>query len=152
MILMLFLRMNWLATYHASMDCFTKEIIFRILGEMQFHYRGVDNSCIGLVSAIKVRKMLMKGCAGFMACVIVDKDSEVSLRDIPMVREFPDVFPEDLSGLPPDREIEFAIDLLPGTAPISKAPYRMAPTELKELKVQLQDLLEKGFIRPSVSP
>ena len=68
------------------------------------------------------------------------------------MREFPDVFPEDLSGLPPDREIEFSIDLLPGSSPISKAPYRMAPVELRELKAQLQELLDKGFIRPTVSP
>ena len=68
------------------------------------------------------------------------------------MREFPGVFPEDLSGLPPDREIEFSIDLLPGSNPISKAPYRMAPAELRELKAQLQELLDKGFIRPSVSP
>ena len=68
------------------------------------------------------------------------------------MNEFPDVFPEDLPGLPPDREVEFTIDIIPGTAPISKAPYRMAPAEMKELKTQLQDLLDKGFIRPSVSP
>ena len=68
------------------------------------------------------------------------------------MREFPDVFPEDLSGLPLDREIEFSIDLLPGFSPISKAPYRMALAELRELKAQLQELLDKGFIRPSVSP
>ena len=62
------------------------------------------------------------------------------------------MFPEDLPGLPLNREIEFVIDLVPGTTPISKAPYRMAPTELKELKVQLQELLDKGFIRPIFSP
>ena len=66
--------------------------------------------------------------------------------------KFPDVFSEDLPGLPPDREVEFTIDLVPSIGPISKAPYRMAPTELKELKEQLQDLLDKGFIRPSASP
>ena len=68
------------------------------------------------------------------------------------MREFPDVFLEDLSVLPPDREIEFSIDLLLGSNPISKALYRMAPAELRELKAQLQELLDKGFIRPSVSP
>ena len=68
------------------------------------------------------------------------------------MREFLDVFPKDLSGLPPDREIEFSIDLLPGFSLISKAPYRMAPFELRELKAQLQELLDEGFIRPSVSP
>ena len=96
--------------------------------------------------------MLAKGCEAFLACVMADGNGEVSLGDISVVREFPDVFPEDLPGLPLDREIEFSIDLLPGTVPISKAPYRMAPIELKELKVQLQELLDKGFIRPSVSP
>ncbi|PPZ33063.1 hypothetical protein C5P26_26915, partial [Escherichia coli] len=74
------------------------------------------------------------------------------LSDIPTVRDFPEVFPEELPGLPPEREVEFAIETLPGTAPISIAPYRMAPTELRELKTQLQELLDKGFIRPSVSP
>ena len=73
----------------------------------------------------------------------------MKLDDIPVVKEFLDVFPEDLLGIPIDREIEFSIDLLPRTSPILKAPYRMAPTELKE---QLQELLDKGFIRPSASP
>ena len=72
--------------------------------------------------------------------------------DVPIACEFPDVFPEELPGLPPDREIEFCIDVVPGTAPISLPPYRMAPAELKELKEQLQDLLDKGFVRPSTSP
>jgi len=69
-----------------------------------------------------------------------------------VVQEFLDVFPKDLPGLPPDREIEFYNELAPGTAPISKAPYRMALAELKELKIQLYELLDKGFIRPSISP
>ena len=74
------------------------------------------------------------------------------LEDIPIVKEFPDVFPNDISGLPLDREIEFVIELIPGTEPISIPPYRMAPVELKELKAQLEELLSKGFIRPSTSP
>jgi hypothetical protein len=74
------------------------------------------------------------------------------VKDIPVVREFPDVFPEDLPGLPPERDVEFVIELQPGTAPISRRSYRMAPKELAELKTQLQDLLNKGFIRPSSSP
>ena len=84
---------------------------------------------------------------------MVDTRKEaLKLDDIPVVREFSDVFPKDLLGIPIDREIEFSTDLLPGTSPISIAPYRMALTELKELKEQLQELLEKGFIRPSASP
>ncbi|WVZ76416.1 LOW QUALITY PROTEIN: hypothetical protein U9M48_024393 [Paspalum notatum var. saurae] len=74
------------------------------------------------------------------------------IRKIPVVCDFPDVFPEELPGLPPDRDVEFKIDLIPGTAPVSWRPYRMAPDELKELKTQLQEQLDKGFIRPSSSP
>ena len=69
-----------------------------------------------------------------------------------MIREFPDVFPEELPGVPPEREVELSIEVVQGTTPILGAPYRMAPTELKELKAQLHELLDKGFIRPSVSP
>jgi hypothetical protein len=78
--------------------------------------------------------------------------TDVKVKDIPIVCEYPDVFPDDLPGMPPDRDIEFIIELQPGTAPISKRPYRMPPNELAELKIQLQDLLDKGFIRPSASP
>jgi hypothetical protein len=74
------------------------------------------------------------------------------LKKIPVVCEYANVFPDELPGMPPDRDIEFAIELQPGTTPISKRPYRMPPTELAELKKQLQELLDKGFIRPSTSP
>ena len=76
----------------------------------------------------------------------------MKVGNIPVVCEFPDVFLEELPGLPPQREIDFKIELIPGAQPISKVPYRMAPTELKELKTQLDELLQKGFIKPSVSP
>jgi len=75
-----------------------------------------------------------------------------TLEEIPVVCEYPDVFPEDLPGKPPDRDIEFVIELQPGTAPISRRPFIMTPSELAELKVQLQELQDKGFIRPSTSP
>jgi hypothetical protein len=78
--------------------------------------------------------------------------TDIKVEDIPVVCEYPDVFPDDLPGMPPDRDIEFIIEFQPGTAPISKRPYRMPPNELAELKIQLQDLLDKGFIRPSASP
>jgi len=74
------------------------------------------------------------------------------LADIPVVCEYPDVFPDDLSGMPPDRNVEFAIELQPDMAPISRRPYRMPPNELAELKKQLQELLDKGYIYPSTSP
>ncbi|XP_057791063.1 uncharacterized protein LOC131008187 [Salvia miltiorrhiza] len=80
------------------------------------------------------------------------EESKANIDDVPVVREYKDVFPEALPGLPPDRQLEFTIDLELETAPMSKAPYRMAPAELQELKVQLQELLDMGFIRPSISP
>ena len=85
-----------------------------------------------------------------ISVIINTKDKE--LQDIPVVSEYPDVFPEELPGLPPDREVEFRIHLIPSTAPIAKAPYRLAPTEMLELKKQLDELLSKGFIQPSSSP
>ena len=80
-----------------------------------------------------------------------NSSSGVTIESVPIVYEFFDVFPDDLPGLPTDRELEFEIEFLPGSAPVSIPPYRMALTKLKELKVQLQDLVDKGFIRPSVS-
>jgi hypothetical protein len=147
------LGMDWLATYHAIVDCFNKTITFRIPGDPEFYFKGdriMVPPCI--ISALEANVLLRKGCQGYLAYVIDTEKSEVKLDDIPIVREFPDVFPEELPGLPLDREIEFSIDLALGTAPISIAPYRMAPAELRELKEQLQDLMQKGSIRPSASP
>ncbi|GJR51310.1 putative nucleotidyltransferase, ribonuclease H [Tanacetum coccineum] len=80
------------------------------------------------------------------------KANEPTLSDIPIVRDFEDVFPDDLSGLPPQRQVEFRIDLIPGATPVAKSPYRLAPSEMQELSEQLQELQDKGFIRPSHSP
>ena len=88
----------------------------------------------------------------FLCFVSEVKNKDVKLEDIPVVKEYPDVFPEEILGLPPKREIDFEIEIEPSARPISKPPYRMAPAELRELKVQLEDLLQKGYIRPSVSP
>ncbi|RVW41427.1 Retrovirus-related Pol polyprotein from transposon 17.6 [Vitis vinifera] len=121
-----------------------------ILGMDCFEGKHVDRP-LRMISALRASSLFKKGCQGFLASV-VSNESDLKLEDIPIVREYPDVFPEDLPGLPPEREVEFTIDLVPGTSPMSKAPYRMAPVELKELKVQLQELLDKGFIKPSVSP
>ncbi|KAL3749910.1 hypothetical protein ACJRO7_010955 [Eucalyptus globulus] len=145
--------MDWLSTYRAIVDCFSKKVIFRLSNQPEFSFSGsCQNTSPRLISALQARKLLRKCCCGYLACVKDTSKVIVKLEDVPVVREFPSVFPEDLPGLPLDREIEFCIELMPGTTPISKAPYQMAPTELKELKTQLQELLDKGFIRPSVSP
>ncbi|GKF79657.1 hypothetical protein Tco_0235225, partial [Tanacetum coccineum] len=81
-----------------------------------------------------------------------DKSEERRLEDVPIVRKFPEVFPEDLPRLPPARQVEFQIDLVPGAAPVTRAPYRLAPAEMQELSTQLQELSDKGFIRSSSSP
>jgi hypothetical protein len=89
-----------------------------------------------------------QGCTRFCAFTMIESPVE----RIPIVYDYPDVFLDEFPGMPPDRDIEFAIELQPGTAPISKRPYRMPPIELAELKKQLQELLDKGFILPSTSP
>ena len=105
-----------------------------------------------MISLMKVEKLLKKGCMGYLVGVIdVSIKQKVKPNDVPIIRDFLEVSPKDLPGLSPDREIEFVIELVLGIAPISKAPYKMAPAELKELKTQLQELLDKKFIRPSYS-
>ncbi|GJZ30020.1 hypothetical protein Tco_0575067 [Tanacetum coccineum] len=105
-----------------------------------------------IVSCIKAQKYIEKGCELFLAQVTEQESKEKRLEDVPVIRDFPEVFPDELPGLPPPRQVEFRIDLIPGAAPVARAPYRLAPTEMKELSKQLQELLEKGFIRPSSSP
>ncbi|GJS36204.1 hypothetical protein Tco_0534586 [Tanacetum coccineum] len=83
---------------------------------------------------------------------VEDKSEKKRLEDVPKVQDFSEVFPEDLPGLPPTRQVEFQIDLVPGAAPVARAPYRLAPSEMKELSEQLKELSDKGFIRPSSSP
>ena len=100
---------------------------------------------VKLVSVMKACKLLGKGCGGFLCHVVKTEDAESPLEDIPVVREFSDVFPDEIPSMPP-------LDRSSFVSPISRPPYRMAPVELKELKTQLEGLLEKGYIRPSTSP
>ncbi|KAG8474941.1 hypothetical protein CXB51_031650 [Gossypium anomalum] len=105
-----------------------------------------------VISALRAEKWIRKGCEAYLAFVSQTDEEGLTVDKVRTVKEFQDVFPDELPGLPPNREVEFGIDLLPGTAPVSIAPYRMAPKELVELKAQIQELLDRGFIRPSVSP
>ncbi|KAA0046287.1 ty3-gypsy retrotransposon protein [Cucumis melo var. makuwa] len=147
------LGMDWLAANHASIDCSRKEITFNPPSMASFKFKGEGSRSLPqVISAIRASKLLSQGTWGILASVVDTREDDVSLSSEPVVRDYLDVFPEELPGLPPHREVEFAIELEPGTVPISRAPYRMAPAELKELKVQLQELLDKGFIRLSVSP
>ncbi|KAM2285787.1 hypothetical protein ACFX1S_038349 [Malus domestica] len=144
---------DWLHYNCAKIDCYGKTVIFHRprLHEVTFvgEPSGVRH---GVISAMKAKRLLSKGYQGYLAHVVLNDDAPSSVEDVRVVRYFLDVFPEDFLGLRPDRDVEFVINLLPGTNPISLTPYRMTSAELKELKVQLQELVDKGFIQPNTSP
>ncbi|GKB27859.1 putative reverse transcriptase domain-containing protein [Tanacetum coccineum] len=122
--------MDWLANHHAVIVC--------------------DEKIVRIPYGDEV--LIVQGDRSVTKKETEDKSEEKRLEDVPTVRDFPEVFPEDLPGLPPTRQVEFQIDLVPGAAPVARAPYRLAPTKLQELSTQLQELSDKGFIRPSSSP
>ncbi|KAL0453903.1 UNVERIFIED_CONTAM: Transposon Ty3-G Gag-Pol polyprotein, partial [Sesamum latifolium] len=147
------LGMDWLASNHALVDCQTKEVAVGINEQMNtviVGERKVIPNC--LISAVTAFNLIKEGCEAYLASVHDTTKVRLGVLEVPVVREFSNIFPEELPVLPPHREIDFEIETIPGAAPISIAPYRMAPSELKELKKQLEELLDKGFIRPSISP
>ncbi|GJZ82010.1 putative reverse transcriptase domain-containing protein [Tanacetum coccineum] len=125
--------MDWLSQHKAVIVCHEKVVEIPVEDGKILRVHG--ERAVGITKALKSAK-----------------EDEPKLSDISVVREFEDVFPEDLSGLPPQRQVEFRIDLVPGATPIAKSPYRLAPSEMQELSEQLQELQGKGFIRPSHSP
>ncbi|XP_075515424.1 uncharacterized protein LOC142550069 [Primulina tabacum] len=124
-----------LAKNHAIVDCKGKRVKLRTPNQKEIVYHGKSKKQKSLLSASQALKAMKSGEDIYLA-MINEVQGEVEMRteDIPIVCEFPDVFPEELPGTVPDREVEFEINLVPGAAPISKAPYRMEPAELKELK------------------
>ncbi|KAL4388726.1 hypothetical protein GQ457_09G011400 [Hibiscus cannabinus] len=150
----LILGMDWLSTHRVKLDCEKKRATLRTPDNREVVLFGERRGFMtNVISALKAEKMIQKGSIAYLAYILDPRATDSGMEKIRVVRDFPDVFPEELPGVPPKRnEVEFGIDVYPGTAPVSMAPYRMAPKELKELKVQLQELLDRGFIRPSVSP
>ncbi|GKE40822.1 putative reverse transcriptase domain-containing protein [Tanacetum coccineum] len=144
--------MDWLSKYHARIICDEKVVHIPIDGETLIIRGDQSKTRLNLISCIKTERYISRGCQVFIAQVMEKKSDEKRLEDIPIVREFPEVFPKDLPGLPPVRQVEFQIDLILGTAPVARAPYRLAPSEMQELSDQLQELGDRGFIRPSTSP
>ncbi|XP_027071942.1 uncharacterized protein [Coffea arabica] len=124
------------ARYDAQLDCKRKVVEFRIPGEatLRLDVRGSLASS-AMLSAIRARKLLSRGAQGFLAFLINTPTDKLKVEDVLVVGEYPDVFPDELVNLSPEREIEFEINLLSGTSPISKTPYHMAPAEFKELKL-----------------
>ncbi|GJY21957.1 putative reverse transcriptase domain-containing protein [Tanacetum coccineum] len=152
--------MDWLRRCHAVIVCDEKLVQIPYGNEtLTFCGNGSSNgreSRLTVISCLKAQEYMAKGCQVFLAQISAKKEEDKSekkqIKDVPIVRDFPGVFPEDLPGLPPARPVEFQIDLIPGAAPVARAPYRLAPFEMKELSEQLQELSDKGFIRPSSSP
>ena len=141
------LDMDWLSRHHATVDCYRKEVRFYRPGETEVVFCGLRKILpTSTMTAMRASKMLQKSYQGYLAYAIEVRDSGSRLEDIPVVREFPDVFPEDLPSISPNKEIDFHIELVLGTKPIAKAPYRIAPLELKELKVHMEELVSKGFV------
>jgi hypothetical protein len=130
------LGMNWLHRNKATVSCDKRTI------------KLVSPSGKEVVTELYLPE-LEEGACHYLS--VDDKEANL-IGDIRIVLEFPDVFPEELPGMPPERKVEFAIELIPGTAPISKRAYRVSGPELVELKKQIDELLEKGYIRPSTSP
>nr|GFB60844.1 hypothetical protein [Tanacetum cinerariifolium] len=127
------LGMDWLTEHHATIDCRSYRVIFGDIHAHEFIYHGsLPGKSIQIIFALQACTLLSHGCEGFLA-TIHDTTSDVpSIHDQSIVFEFLDVFPDELPRMPPVREVEFSIKLIPGAEPISKAPYRMAPIELKE--------------------
>ncbi|KAL5740018.1 hypothetical protein ACOSQ2_029198 [Xanthoceras sorbifolium] len=147
------LGMDWLTRHRVVIDCELKRVTLRTVDGAEITMVGERRDFLSnVISATAACKLIRKGCEAYLAQVVDSRKVNAEIQNIPTVCDFADVFPEELPGLPPQREVEFVIDVVPGTSPVSIAPYRMAPAELKELKIQLQELLDKGFIRPSVSP
>ncbi|KAJ9546782.1 hypothetical protein OSB04_019325 [Centaurea solstitialis] len=149
------LGMSWLGRHGAWFDCEGQRVKIRNPsgGDLIITGNGMKRppkTC----SLAKARRYVKGGGISYLVYVaeIAGEIKKKTVADVPVVRDFPDVFPEDLPGVPPERQVEFGIDLIPGAAPVAKAPYRLAPPEMQELSNQLEELLGKGFIRPSSSP
>nr|GEV12146.1 putative reverse transcriptase domain-containing protein [Tanacetum cinerariifolium] len=154
------IRMDWLRRHHAVIVC--DEKLVRVpFGNETLVFCAAESyirreSRLTVISCSKVQEYRVKGCHVFLAQISATKEDDKSegkqVKDVPIVQDFPEVFPKNLPGQPPARPVEFQIDLIPGATPVARAPYRLAPSEMKELSKQLQELSDKGFIRLSSSP
>nr|GEY97094.1 putative reverse transcriptase domain-containing protein [Tanacetum cinerariifolium] len=141
--------MDWLSKYHVKILCDEKFAHIPIDGETLIIRGDRRKTRLNLISCIKTKRYISRGCQNFMIQVTEKKKSDKKrIEDIPVVREFPNIFLEDLPGLPPIRQVEFPIDLILRATPVARAPYRLALSEMQELSNQLQELIDQGFIRP----
>ncbi|XP_076946748.1 uncharacterized protein LOC143618406 [Bidens hawaiensis] len=145
--------MDWLSCNQAKVACAEKLICIPLQSGETLIIQAEKLDCnVKIVSCMKAYELLRKQCYAFLAHVVEKKSEGKNIQDIPAIKEYPEVFPDDLLGLPSSRQFEFRIDLIPGATPVAKSTYRLPPSEMQELSRQIQDLLNKGFIRPSSSP
>ncbi|XP_035843487.1 uncharacterized protein LOC118490207 [Helianthus annuus] len=145
--------MDRLRKNHVEIACHEKFVRLPLLsGDILHVYGDRPSNGLRLMSCTQENRCLRKQNFAFLAHIVEQKGKGKNISEVPVVCDFPDVFPEDLPGLPPSRSVDFRIDLVPGATPVAKAPYRLAPSEMQELSSQLQELLDKGFIRPILSP
>ena len=131
--------MDWLTTHRAIVDCGQKTVVLRCSNQSEVIIQGIRSSVMSnVISAMQARRFIRKGYEALLALILDSKRGQVDVEKIPVVREFPDVFLEELPGIPLEREVDLSIEIVLETAVVSRAPYKMAPAELKELKVQLQ--------------
>ncbi|XP_076952772.1 uncharacterized protein LOC143626647 [Bidens hawaiensis] len=134
--------MDWLSAHQAAVGCHEKVVRIPVANGEVLTVQGEEGgTAIGVISMLRAQKLLRKGHLAVLAMVSDTRTEEKRIEDIPIVRDFPEVFPKDLPGLPPHRQVEFQIELTPGATPIARAPYRLAPSELEELSKQLKDLM-----------
>jgi hypothetical protein len=127
--------MDWLYEHYANVLCRQGKVVLSRPGLPKVEFRLSRPTVKGrIVSVLKVQKYMRQGCRAFLVNVFSCESKVTPLEELEVVREFPEVFSDELPGLPPQREVDFHIELVPGTTPISKAPYRMAPVELEKLK------------------
>jgi hypothetical protein len=145
--------MDWLESHEAILNCKMKRLsLVDDEGQRRVIVGRNQGVSLRFVSSLQLWKSIRKGCKLYAILALSEKGVAEGLEHLPVVKEFADVFPEELPGMPPERELEFTIDLKPGTEPIARTPYRMSTPELQELKMKLKELLDLGLIHPSVSP
>ncbi|XP_073137248.1 uncharacterized protein [Henckelia pumila] len=135
----LILGMDWMVKNAVIIDFQRRSVLVRPEGVEPFWFEAAKSwRKAKIISSLQARQLILEGCESFLASLtLTEFPVRPVITNVDVVRDFGDVFPDDVAGLPPDREVEFSIDLVPGTVPISKAPYRLAPTEMKELKEQI---------------
>ena len=153
----LLIGMDWLEQHRVILNCYDKTFTCINSDGKPISVKGIPRkTTIRQISTLQLKRAVIKGCKSYVV-TITDEQSlikidKLKLEDILVLREYVDVFPEEIPGLPPKRELDFTIELVPGVVPSSKAPYQMNILELNELKSQLKELIDKKYIRPSVSP